>query len=163
VSSLNIKKAGGGGRQVAQNIQEGAKPILVFRYERPELHAEDVKAVVNICRTKLISAAVQVVKKGGETVLHAHNTEDEAWFVLAGRAAFYDSKGGRVELTRNEGVIIEASVPYWFESLGDEPLEILRVAGRDAAIAPKPSNPVPPGRAEAVIVSATTRDLGAEA
>jgi mannose-6-phosphate isomerase-like protein (cupin superfamily) len=139
--------------------EAGAKPITAFRYRRPELREGQVKAVVNIVKTRLLSAGVQLVTHGGETTLHAHNTEDEIWFVLAGRAAFYGQDGERVEVSRYEGVTIEAAVPYWFESLDDEPLQILRVAAKDPAVKAVYSDPVPEGRAPAALFDADALEV----
>lgn len=140
---------------MASNTEEvGTAPITAFRYRTPELEDGQVKAVVSLIRTRLLSAGVQLVGLGGETTLHSHNTEDEVWFVLAGRAAFYGKDGERVEVGRYDGVLVEADAPYWFESLDAEPLEILRVAAKDPAIEPKYSEPVPEGRAPAVLLKA---------
>lgn len=135
--------------------EEGGTPITAFRYRTPELAEGEVKAVIGLTRTRLLSAGVQLVGRGGETTLHSHNTEDEVWFVLAGRAAFYGKDGERVEVGRYEGVLVEAAVPYWFESLdATEPLEVLRVSAKDPSIKPRASNPVPEGRAAAVLLQA---------
>lgn len=134
-------------------------PITAFRYRTPELGDGQVKAVTSLTRTRLLSAGVQVVGKGGETTLHSHNTEDEVWFVLAGRAAFYGKDGERVEVGRYEGVLVEADVQYWFESLDPEPLEILRVSAKDPAVKAQYSEPVPEGRAPAVLLKAESLEV----
>jgi mannose-6-phosphate isomerase-like protein (cupin superfamily) len=137
----------------------GTNPITAFRYRTPELAEGQVKAVVSITKTRLLAAGVQLVRNGGETVLHSHNTEDEIWYVLAGHAAFYGKDNERVEVSRDDGVIIEVAVPYWFEALGDEPLEILRVAAKDPAVKPRYSDPVPAGRAPAVLLDADALEV----
>lgn len=139
--------------------EKDEKVITAFRYAKPEMKEGDVKAVINIVRTPLLSAGVQVVTSGGETVLHAHNTEDEIWWVLKGRAAFYGKDNERVEVGANEGVIVEAAVQYWFESLDAEPLEILRVAAKDPKVKPVFSDPVPAGRAPAVLSQAESIEV----
>ena len=40
--------------------------------------------------TDVVGVSVQAVVDGGETNLHAHPGTDGIWFVLAGRARFYD-------------------------------------------------------------------------
>ena len=73
-------------------------------------------------------AAVQVVKKGGETNLHSHSAMDGLWFVLKGKAKFYGAEHVLLgEVGPHEGVFIPRGVSYWFESSSNEVLEILQV------------------------------------
>jgi mannose-6-phosphate isomerase-like protein (cupin superfamily) len=98
----------------------------VFKYERPE--AERGKTMVGLFRTDIAVGFVQVLKGGGENNLHAHHKMDGFWFVLGGRARFY-TEGDRLiaDLGPHEGVLIPRGYKYWFESVGDEPLELLQV------------------------------------
>src|SRR5262249_34844800 len=98
----------------------------VFRFERPEV--KRLKKTQRLARTDSIVAIVQVVAKGGETNLHAHPHLDGVWYVLSGRARFYASEDELIaELGPHEGVLIPKGCAYWFESAGDEQLEILQV------------------------------------
>jgi mannose-6-phosphate isomerase-like protein (cupin superfamily) len=77
-------------------------------------------------------ATIQVVKEGGETNLHAHPHLDGVWFVMSGRARFYsDEHTLAAELGPHEGILIPRGAKYWFESAGDEPLEIFQVECAD--------------------------------
>jgi mannose-6-phosphate isomerase-like protein (cupin superfamily) len=105
-----------------------------FRYRLPEGTDSEPKIVVELARTELLSAHIQVVRGGGETNLHAHNGEDAMWYVLGGQAAFYDENGAKRTLGKDDAILLPSGVRYWFESVGDEPLEILRVSARDRRI-----------------------------
>ena len=101
----------------------------IFRYETPNLRRE--KEVVPLCRTDILRAHVQVVREGGENNLHAHTGNDGFWMVLAGRARFYaEGDVPLAELARNQGIAIPRGFKYWFESAGEEPLELLHVAAQ---------------------------------
>jgi mannose-6-phosphate isomerase-like protein (cupin superfamily) len=98
----------------------------VFKYEKRETQRS--KAVQVLCRSDIVFGAVQVVRSGGETNLHSHGKLDGFWFVLRGAARFYTTDDEVVaELGPEEGVLIPRGFPYWFESMGDEALELLQV------------------------------------
>ena len=73
--------------------------------------------------------SVQYVKVGGDNNLHAHDGIDGFWMILGGSATFY-GEGDKVvaELGKDESILIPRGTKYWFESSGEEPLEILHVA-----------------------------------
>jgi len=104
----------------------------LFRYEKPEV--DRAKAITFLCRTDRLIGAVQVIKQGGENNLHAHRHMDGMWMVLAGRARFY-GEGNQLlaELGRYEGIMVPRGFQYWFESAGDEDLELLQVEASDVA------------------------------
>jgi mannose-6-phosphate isomerase-like protein (cupin superfamily) len=107
---------------------------VTFKYTRPsDLTAS--KTFVLLAKSETMMGAVQVITEGGENNLHFHPRMDGLWFVLAGRARFYKS-GDEVlgEFGRGEGVLVPHDFPYWFESTGDEPLEILQVEAIDRRI-----------------------------
>ena len=95
------------------------------------------KQVTKLCRTDLIKAEIQRVRRGGENNLHSHPHRDEVFFVLGGRVRFY-TEGDVVvgELGNDEGIVVPRGFPYWFEAVGDEELELLQVAAADQPIAP---------------------------
>ena len=102
----------------------------VFRYEKPKLTRP--KKVEVLARTDIMHAAVQIVREGGENNLHTHEHLDGVWFVLAGRARFYtDDDVVVADLGPKEGVLIPRHFRYWFESSGDEELEILQFEASD--------------------------------
>lgn len=101
-----------------------------YRYEIPE-DVGNVKDLVDIWSTEVLSVQVQVVRHGGETNLHAHVGFDSMWFVLSGKAAFYDEDERKYVLNQHEMIALPSGTKYWFESIGDEPLEVLHIVGRD--------------------------------
>ncbi|HWL45236.1 MAG TPA: cupin domain-containing protein [Ilumatobacter sp.] len=112
----------------ATSATEPATPeAKVFRYVRPELNGRSKKVTI-LGRTDISVAAVQRVSEGGENNLHSHATLDGYWFVLEGRVKFYTTHDELVaDLGKYEGILIPRGYPYWFESSGDEDLELLQV------------------------------------
>ena len=77
----------------------------------------------------MVISTVQIMEKGQGTTLHYHNDQDGYWMVLAGRARFYgegDTHYG--DLGPMEGIFMPRYTRYGFESIDDEPLQILRVS-----------------------------------
>ena len=69
------------------------------------------------------------MEKGQTTGLHHHNDQDGYWMVLAGKARFSgegDTHYG--DLGPMEGIFMPRYTRYSFESIDDEPLQILRVS-----------------------------------
>ncbi len=105
-----------------------------IRYETPDLGGQP-KTSTLLGRTDHLGVVVQVVSKdGGETNLPAHAAQDAVWFVLGGRARFYGSDGESVELGPKDALFIPKGTPYWFESISEEPLEIMRNSATDPSI-----------------------------
>ncbi len=103
-----------------------AKSAKVFKYATPVLKRP--KGIVPLCKSDILLGAVQVIAKGGENNLHSHAAMDGFWFVLRGKARFYgDGDVLLGELGPFEGVFLPRGVSYWFESAGDELLELLQV------------------------------------
>ena len=114
--------------------RESIGGMEAIRYETPDL-GDSPKRSSMLANSGLISVNVQVVSKdGGETNLHAHSAQDAVWFVLAGRARFYGKEGESVELGPKDALFIPKGSPYWFESISDEPLEIMRNSATDPSI-----------------------------
>jgi len=98
----------------------------VFKYEMPDSRKE--KSIVPMCRTDILRADMQVVRRGGENNLHAHTGNDGFWMVRGGRVRFYgDGDDLLAELGKHEGIAIPRGFRYWFESASEEPLELLHV------------------------------------
>ena len=70
---------------------------------------------------------IKVYAKGGENKLHAHPHQDHSFIVLSGRAQFHGPRGEEKELSPNDGIFLPAGSFYWFETVSDEPLVLLRV------------------------------------
>lgn len=106
---------------------EAESRIQAFSYKKPDKFSAG-KASVRLCNSDVLMGLVQVVQDGGENNLHFHKTNDGFWLVLGGRARFYgpgDEELG--EFGPHEGIFIPRGARYWFERVGDEELEILRV------------------------------------
>lgn len=88
-----------------------------------------------LCRTPLLDADIQVLGPKGANNLHSHAGNDGFWFVLKGRAKFYDGDDNVIaDLGPMQGVLIEHDTPYWFEGSGEDLLEILHVGARDPRV-----------------------------
>ena len=73
-----------------------------------------------------------MIGRGGETNLHAHTHMDGMWFVLSGSLRFYsDETTIAGELGRYEGILIPRGAQYWFEQVGEEPVEVLQIECSD--------------------------------
>src|ERR687897_792264 len=70
---------------MTEKVVETSQP-QVFKYEKPV--TDKPKDYVPLSRTDIHSAAIQLVRKGGENNLHSHTHHDGFWFVLSGRARF---------------------------------------------------------------------------
>jgi mannose-6-phosphate isomerase-like protein (cupin superfamily) len=121
-----------------------------FHYALPEGATDRPKTIVDIARTEIISAGVQIVNGGGETNLHAHNGEDAFWFVIGGAVAFYDEAGERLLLKQHDFILLPSGTKYWFESASDEPLEIIRIGATDPRVASSRTDVTTRGRAPGV-------------
>ena len=114
--------------------------LTVFGYEE-DPGRDFPKKSLRLSRTDTLTVSVQIINDGGETNMHSHTGEDEAWVVVSGRVRFYGTSSATDngeelvgELGPREGIMIPKGVPYWFEPVGDEQLEILRVSSIDRAI-----------------------------
>jgi mannose-6-phosphate isomerase-like protein (cupin superfamily) len=75
----------------------------------------------------------KVYSRGGENALHAHTTEDHAFFVLQGAAEFTFGDGSTMLAERFDGVMIPKGTLYKFEAQGEGNLIMLRMgAGHEA-------------------------------
>ena len=103
-----------------------ATEMELIKYTQPEI--EHGKKVTWIAQTNRLIATIQTIRDGGETNLHAHKSLDGIWWVLSGQARFYsDETTVFAELGPGEGVLIPKGVKYWFESAGEEPLQLFQV------------------------------------
>ena len=109
----------------------------VFRYTLPQLPEGPFqgKVITRLARTDRMMANVQTLKTGGENNLHSHKHLDGFWMVLSGRVRFYGEDDEVIaELGPHEGTLVPRQFKYWFEAVGDEPLELLQVESFDIAI-----------------------------
>jgi mannose-6-phosphate isomerase-like protein (cupin superfamily) len=75
-------------------------------------------------------ATLKVYASGGENALHTHPHEDHSFFVLQGKARYYDADGGYTDVGKHEGIMLPAGAYYWFEAISEEPLVLVRVGCR---------------------------------
>ncbi|MEO5672802.1 MAG: cupin domain-containing protein [Ramlibacter sp.] len=118
-------------------MADDAPKAQVFKYTKPALPdgPYEGKVITRLARTDRMLANVQVLKSGGENNLHSHKHLDGFWMVLAGRVRFYgDDDVVIAELGPREGILVPRNFKYWFESIGDETLELLQVESFDIAI-----------------------------
>lgn len=111
-----------------------ARPPQTFKYEKPAGQTR-AKAIVSLCQTDIIRGAVQVIREGGDNNLHSHTGMDGFWMVLKGRARWY-GPGDQVlgEFGPYEGIVMPRNSQYWFESIGEEDLELLQVVAFDRSV-----------------------------
>lgn len=107
------------------------KNAKVVRYKAPA-EIKRSRSFVPLVRSDIMIAMVQIISKGGEQELHSHGAFDGFWFVLRGRAKFY-GEGDIIiaDIGEHEGIFIPRDFLYWFESSGDQPLEILQLEAID--------------------------------
>ena len=113
---------------------EASQAYQTFSYKRPE-QLRRGKGIVQLAKSDIIRGRVQIVTDGGENNLHSHNGMDGFWMVLAGKVKFYGPGDVLIgEFARHEGILIPRGAQYWFESSGDEPLEILQMAAFEKGV-----------------------------
>jgi mannose-6-phosphate isomerase-like protein (cupin superfamily) len=118
-------------------MSESTLKAQIFKYAPPQLPEGkfEGKVITRLARTDRMMANLQVLKSGGENNLHSHRHLDGFWMVLSGRVRFYGEGDELVaELGPKEGVLVPRNFKYWFEAVGDEPLELLQVESFDIAI-----------------------------
>jgi mannose-6-phosphate isomerase-like protein (cupin superfamily) len=115
------------------------------------------KRVISLARTDRLWAGMQYVREGGENNLHSHSYMDGVYFVTKGRARFYGENDVVLgEVGANEGMVITRGYRYWFESCGDETLELLLVQCFDRTL--KSQEEVDDDRIDHVVKKASQLD-----
>ena len=111
-----------------------ADPVQTFKYGGPDAEGARVRGNGRGNSFDLVSnvnviSTVQVMQKGEGNKSHMHRDQDGYWFILGGTARFH-GVGEEIlaDLNKHEGIYVPHDTRYWFESVGDEPLEILRVS-----------------------------------
>jgi mannose-6-phosphate isomerase-like protein (cupin superfamily) len=97
-----------------------------FKVRTPLLKEGRLDTVLG--QSDLMQVRVKCYAEGGENALHTHLDQDHTFVILAGKARFFDREGVTGEFGRNEGILLPKGAFYKFESCGDEPLVLLRVA-----------------------------------
>ncbi|HEY8579179.1 MAG TPA: hypothetical protein VIL72_04785 [Beijerinckiaceae bacterium] len=119
----------------AEAAAEAAKPeFQTFSYRKPE-DLKRGKGIVQLAKSDIIRGRVQIVREGGENNLHSHRGMDGFWFVLRGKVKFYGPGDVLIgEFAQHEGILVPRGAEYWFESSGDEDLEILQMAAFEKGV-----------------------------
>lgn len=105
-----------------------------FSYKKPD-NLRRGKGIVQLAKSDIIRGRVQIVSEGGENNLHSHRGMDGFWMVLRGKVKFYGPGDVLIgEFAQHEGILIPRGVEYWFESSGDEALEILQMAAFEKGV-----------------------------
>jgi mannose-6-phosphate isomerase-like protein (cupin superfamily) len=117
-------------------VRKPRSPAKVLKYAVPDEDKFGGKGVVRLIQSDILVGNLQVVRDGGDTNLHSHAGMDGFWFVLKGMARFYGPGKDQViaEVGVHQGVFIPRNFPYWFETIGDEQLEILQVEAIDRSV-----------------------------
>ncbi len=112
-----------------------AQPAFqTFSYKKPD-DLPRGKGIIQLAKSDLIRGRVQVVREGGENNLHSHIGMDGFWMVLAGKVKFYGPGDVLIgEFGKHEGILVPRGAQYWFESSGDEDLEILQMAAFEKGV-----------------------------
>lgn len=101
--------------------------IQEFHFKAPETYSGR-KAIVKLTSSERSAVAVHCLGQGGENNLHFHSGVDITWMVLKGRARFYGPGDEiRGEFGPIEGLVVPAGARYWFESCGEDDLELLQI------------------------------------
>jgi mannose-6-phosphate isomerase-like protein (cupin superfamily) len=114
--------------------QSEAGAYQLFSYRKPET-LKGGKAIIQLAESDIIRGRVQIVREGGENNLHSHKGMDGFWMVLRGRVKFYGPGDELIaELSQHEGIMLPRGTEYWFESSGDEDLELLQMAAFEKGV-----------------------------
>ncbi len=115
---------------VARRAPPADAPV-VFSY-RPPPAPDRGKVVVKLCETPLLRGRVHMLRGDAAENLHSHAGIDGFWFVLRGRVRYYGPDDALLaELGPEQGILVPQRTAYRFESVGDEPCELLQVLAYD--------------------------------
>ena len=112
--------------------------MTAFAHNPDQPQKRKGKAYVKLVTSDVVMAEMQIVSEGGENNMHSHPATDGFWWVVRGRAKFYDENDEPTEIGEEEGIFVPRGVPYWFEKAGDEALHLLHVAARSKDLADLP-------------------------
>jgi mannose-6-phosphate isomerase-like protein (cupin superfamily) len=116
---------GKGGKGDAMEIPANAPKPSFFTMRAQRLSRGSTEEPLAI--GKHLWLKIKVYGKGGENKLHSHLNQDHSFVVLDGKACFHGPRGEKRTIKRNQGILLPAGSYYWFESVGKDPLVLLRV------------------------------------
>ena len=117
-----------------------SSPLEVSVFEEPKMSRG--RAIIRMGNVAGVRPIAQVFGPGdGEIHTHSHPDEDGYWFVLSGKAKFYDRHDEVIaERGPHQALLMPHGFPYWFENAGDTNMSLLRVA---AKVDPKSESSTP--------------------
>jgi mannose-6-phosphate isomerase-like protein (cupin superfamily) len=112
-------------------VKEGKPSFFKLKAQLPKRGRTNVP----MAASKKMWITLKTYAADGENELHAHPSEDHAFFILQGKASFHGPRGEEKTIGRNEGVLLPHGTFYWFKAAGEEPLVLLRIgcAANDGA------------------------------
>ena len=143
---------GKGGKGDAMEIPANAPKPSFFTMRAQRLSRGSTEEPLAI--GKHLWLKIKVYGKGGENKLHSHLNQDHSFVVLGGKACFHGPRGEKRTIKRNQGILLPAGSYYWFESVGKDPLVLLRVGA--LVDADKPDKRLMPDGSSAVRRTADT-------
>lgn len=143
---------GKGGKGEAMEIAADAPKPSFFTMRAQRLSRGSTEEPLAI--GKHLWLKIKVYGKGGENKLHSHLNQDHSFVVLDGKACFHGPRGEKRTIKRNQGILLPAGSYYWFESVGKDPLVLLRVGA--LVDASKPDKRLMPDGASVVRRTAET-------
>ena len=115
---------------------ECAPPAQFFKLRAELLEQGRTNQIV--ADTGNMRANLKVYASGGENGLHNHSDQDHLHLVLGGKARFHGPRGEEKICSMYEGIMLPSGSYYRFESVGDEPLILFRVAAKTDPTADHP-------------------------
>ena len=106
--------------------EQSAKAVPSFFHLRAQLPKQG-RTNLPVATTDRMYVWLKTYASGGENELHAHPNEDHMFLVLQGAAEFYGPKGETQVVSRMDGVFLPRGSFYWFKTVSQEPLVMLRV------------------------------------
>ncbi len=92
---------------------------------------------IPLAATEFTTVMLKAYASGGENELHAHVHEDHVFIVLQGQACFFGPHGEEQVVSRHEGVNMPRGTYYWFKSVSDEPLVMVRFGAATTSVDPR--------------------------
>ena len=125
-NDMSVQAVDSGSNKGATSKTEPDKTVFKMRAQM----VEQGRIQSTLAKTDHMTAILKVYASGGENGLHTHPNEDHVFIIMQGKARYYDSEGGHVDVNKHEGIMLPAGAYYWFEAISDEPLVLMRVGCR---------------------------------
>ena len=113
---------------VSEIDKKNARTVFKMRTQM----VDQGRTQTTLADTGNMTVHIKVYASGGENGLHTHPNEDHVFLIMQGKARYFDADGGHIDVGKHEGIMLPAGAYYWFESIGGEPLVLMRVGGKVA-------------------------------